>query len=174
MTNAWKTYSEKEKQEVMDFNDAYIDFISKGKTERLCTKMIIELAKGFGYKNMEDVILHHETLKPQDKVYFNMMNKSVALVHIGNEPLEKGLNIVGAHIDSPRLDLKQHPLYEADGLAFFDTHYYGGIKKYQWLALPLALYGVVCLKQSTCRLATTPRIRCCVLPIFCRIWRRTK
>ncbi|TGY65458.1 aminopeptidase [Dubosiella muris] len=149
MTNAWKTYSEKEKQEVMDFNDAYIDFISKGKTERLCTKMIIELAKGFGYKNMEDVILHHETLKPQDKVYFNMMNKSVALVHIGNEPLEKGLNIVGAHIDSPRLDLKQHPLYEADGLAFFDTHYYGGIKKYQWLALPLALYGVVCLKDGT-------------------------
>ncbi len=149
MTNAWKTYSEQEKQAVMDFNDAYLDFISKGKTERLCCRQIIALAEGFGYKNINDVIENHETLKPQDKVYFNMMNKSVALFHIGNEPLEKGMNIVGSHIDSPRLDLKQHPLFEQDGLAFFDTHYYGGIKKYQWLTLPLALYGVVCLKDGT-------------------------
>ncbi len=149
MTNAWKTYSEQEKKEVMDFNDSYIDFLSKGKTERLCNQYIIELAKGFGYRNINEVIENHETLKPQDKVYFNMMNKSVALIHIGNEPIEKGLNIVGAHIDSPRLDLKQHPLFETDGLAFFDTHYYGGIKKYQWLAMPLSLYGVVCLKDGT-------------------------
>ncbi len=149
MSNAWKTYSQQQKQDVMDFNDMYIRFISKGKTERRCVDQIIELAEGLGYRNMNEIIYNKESLKQQDKVYFNMMGKSIVLVHLGEEDLEKGMNILGAHIDSPRLDLKQHPLYEQDGLAYFDTHYYGGIKKYQWLTLPLAMYGVVVLKDGT-------------------------
>ncbi|MEY8542788.1 aminopeptidase [Dubosiella newyorkensis] len=149
MSNAWKTYLPQQKQDVMDFNDMYIRFISKGKTERRCVDQIIELAEGLGYRNMNEIIYNKESLKPQDKVYFNMMGKSIVLVHLGEEDLEKGMNILGAHIDSPRLDLKQHPLYEQDGLAYFDTHYYGGIKKYQWLTLPLAMYGVVVLKDGT-------------------------
>lgn len=149
MANAWKKYSEQEKQNVMDFNEAYMDFISKGKTERVCVKMAIEEAVKHGYKDMKDVIKNHETLQPQDKVFYNMMGKSVAFVHVGNESLENGMNILGAHIDSPRIDIKARPVYEKDGLAYFDTHYYGGIKKYQWVTRPLALYGVVCKKDGT-------------------------
>lgn len=135
--------------EVMTLADNYIQFLSVAKTERRFVKQALDLAKGFGYRDMNEVIFGHETLKPQDKVYFNMQNKALVLVQIGNAPLEEGMNILGAHIDSPRLDLKQKPLYEDNGLAYFDTHYYGGIKKYQWTALPLALYGVVYLKDGT-------------------------
>lgn len=146
---AWQTYTPEQFQEVMSVADEYIEFLSKGKTERRCVKLALELAKGFGYQNINDFTEGKKTLKPQDKVYFNMMNKALVLFHIGDNPLEDGLNILGAHIDSPRIDLKQNPLYEQDGICLFDTHYYGGIKKYQWTTIPLSLYGVVCLKDGT-------------------------
>ena len=149
MSLAWQDYTEAQFQEVMDFAQEYMDFLSKGKTERRFLKLAIEKAEAAGYRNIEEIIKNKETLHPQDKVYMNQMNKSIALMHIGNEPLEQGMNILGAHIDSPRLDLKQHPLYEEGDLAFFDTHYYGGIKKYQWVTLPLALHGVIAKKDGT-------------------------
>lgn len=148
MSLAWQDYTEAQFQEVMDFAQEYMDFLSKGKTERRFLKLAIEKAEAAGYRNIEEIIKNKETLHPQDKVYMNQMNKSIALMHIGNEPLEQGMNILGAHIDSPRLDLKQHPLYEEGDLAFFDTHYYGGVKKYQWVTIPLAIYGVVVLKSG--------------------------
>ncbi len=147
--NAWLTYTPEEKSAVMAFAEDYMQFLSLGKTERRCVIQAKELAEGFGYKNANEYLENHIPLKPQDKVYFNFMNKAIALFHIGNAPLKFGMNIVGAHIDSPRMDLKPRPLYEKDGIAFFDTHYYGGIKKYQWTALPLAMYGVVVLKDGT-------------------------
>lgn len=149
MKNAWNTYTPEKKQDVMDFAEMYMQFISLGKTERRCVDQIIEIAKGLGYRNMNEIIFNHESLKPQDKVYFNMMGKSIVLMHLGNVDLQQGMNILGAHLDSPRLDLKQHPLFEQDGMAYFDTHYYGGIKKYQWLTIPLSLYGVIVLKDGT-------------------------
>jgi aspartyl aminopeptidase len=147
--NAWLTYSEEEYQTVMSTADAYMNFISTGKTERRCVKQAIELAKGFGYKNINEYVENGLPIKAQDKVYYNMMDKALVLFHVGSDPLEKGMNILGAHIDSPRIDLKQHPIYEQDGICLFDTHYYGGIKKYQWTTIPLALYGVVYLKDGT-------------------------
>ena len=149
MALAWNDYSEKQTREVMDFSEKYMEFLSEGKTERRFLKLAIEKAEKAGYRNIEEIIKGNETLHPQDKVYMNQMNKSIALMHIGSMPLEKGMNILGAHIDSPRLDLKQHPLYEEGDLAFFDTHYYGGVKKYQWVTIPLAIYGVVVLKDGT-------------------------
>lgn len=146
--NAWLTYDENEMKNVMDFADSYMDFISKAKTERVAVKEIINVIEAHGYRNIQDVIKNKETLKPQDKVYVNQMNKSIAMLHIGNDDLKNGLNILGAHIDSPRLDLKQKPLYEDSEFALLDTHYYGGVKKYQWVTIPLALMGVVCLKSG--------------------------
>lgn len=146
---AWQTYSAEQMDEVMTTADEYISSLSKGKTERRCVKEAIALAEGFGYVNINEFTENHKPLKSQDKVYFNMMDKALVLFQIGDEPLSDGMNILGAHIDSPRLDFKPHPVYEADGLCLFDTHYYGGIKKYQWTALPLALYGVVFLKDGT-------------------------
>lgn len=146
---AWKKYSKDEFDRVMEFSDRYMDFLSDSKTERACVKNAIALAEESGYRNISSIIENHELLKPGDKVYMNMMNKSLALMHIGSLPLEKGLNILGAHIDSPRLDLKQNPLYEDSNIALLDTHYYGGVKKYQWVTLPLAIHGVVCLKDGT-------------------------
>lgn len=147
--NAWLTYNDEQVQEVMSVADGYMEFISKAKTERRFVKEAIALAKGFGYENINDYVEKGLPLKPQAKVYYNMMDKAVVLFHVGNAPLSQGLNILGAHIDSPRLDVKQHPLYEQDGICLLDTHYYGGIKKYQWVTIPLALYGVVCLKDGT-------------------------
>ena len=112
MKNAWMTYDETKIKEVMNLSDDYMAFLSKGKTERKCVSLILEEAKKHGYKDINEIIKNKESLKPQDKVYMNMMNKSVALMHIGNRPIEEGMNILGAHIDSPRLDLKQNPLYE--------------------------------------------------------------
>lgn len=146
---AWDTYTPEQLDTVMTFADNYMQFISEGKTERRVVDQAIALARGFGYRDMNEVIFNHETLKAGDKVWFNMMGKAIALVQLGSDPLEQGMNILCAHIDSPRLDLKPRPLYEADGLCLLDTHYYGGIKKYQWTALPLALYGVVVLKDGT-------------------------
>lgn len=149
MSETWNSYTPEQLEEVMTFADNYMEFISTGKTERRCVIQAIELAEGFGYQNMNDVIFSKKTLKPQDKVYFNMQNKALVLVHIGSNPLEEGCNILGAHIDSPRLDLKPNPIFEKDDLCFLDTHYYGGIKKYQWVTIPLALFGVIYLKDGT-------------------------
>lgn len=146
---AWETYNQTTMKKVMAFSEGYIDFLSYAKTERLATDRIIEMAEAAGYKNIEDVINKKQTLKAQDKVYINFMNKSVCLMHIGSQLMEKGMNILGAHIDSPRLDLKQRPLYEDSSIAYFDTHYYGGVKKYQWVTIPLAIHGVICLKDGS-------------------------
>ncbi|MBB5182325.1 aminopeptidase [Catenisphaera adipataccumulans] len=142
-------YNEEQRKEIESLAEDYMAFISAGKTERRCAKMAIEQAEQAGYRNLADVIQNHETLSAGDKVYACQMNKSVVLVNIGTDPIESGMNILGAHIDSPRLDLKQHPLYEEDDLALLDTHYYGGIKKYQWVTIPLAIYGVVCKKDGS-------------------------
>ena len=143
MKNAWQKYDDDGIKKIFDFNEGYKNFISKCKTERECVKETIKIVEEKGYKNLDDVIKNNETLKSGDKVYANNMNKTIALFVIGEEPIENGMKILGAHIDSPRLDLKQNPLYEDSDLVLLDTHYYGGIKKYQWVTLPLAIHGVV-------------------------------
>ncbi|MGN0716656.1 aminopeptidase [Treponema berlinense] len=127
-----------------DLINNYKNFLNNGKTERECAKQIIELAEKNGYKDLNSV----SSVKPGNKVYIQKMNKAVALFELGTEPLEKGLNVLGAHIDSPRLDIKQNPLYEKDFVVYLNTHYYGGIKKYQWVTMPLALHGVICTKDG--------------------------
>ena len=146
---AWEKYSQEEMEKVFTFAENYRQFLSLGKTERECVKLAVAEAKAHGYEDLQDVIASGKTLKAGDKVYSVCMGKTLAMFQIGEEPLENGMNIVGAHIDSPRIDLKQNPLYEDTDMAMFDTHYYGGIKKYQWVALPLALYGVVAKKDGT-------------------------
>ena len=143
--NAWTTYNKREEKKVMDLGKAYRAFLDNSKTERECARETIRRAQKAGYVDLDKV----KSLKAGDRVYVNTMNKAVQLYIIGAQPLEKGLNIVGAHIDSPRMDLKQNPLYEDTDLAYLDTHYYGGIKKYQWVTLPLALHGVVVKKDGT-------------------------
>ena len=143
MKNAWQKYDDDGIKKIFDFNEGYKNFISKCKTERECVKETIKIVEEKGYKNLDDVIKNNETLKSGDKGYANNMNKTIALFVIGEEPIENGMKILGAHIDSPRLDLKQNPLYEDSDLVLLDTHYYGGIKKYQWVTLPLAIHGVV-------------------------------
>ncbi len=147
--NAWNKYSEKETKEAMAFSEGYKDFLTKGKTERACVALALDMAKKRGFRDLDELIQAGETLKPGDKVYALNMNKNIALFVMGEKPLEQGLRILGAHIDSPRLDLKQNPLYESEGFALFDTHYYGGIKKYQWVTLPLSLHGVVIKKDGS-------------------------
>lgn len=147
--NAWKKYEEAELKRVFDYCEGYKKFISDCKTERECITDSIRIAESYGYRNLEDVIAKNETLKSGDKVYANNMGKGIALFLIGEEPMSKGCNILGAHVDSPRLDAKQNPLYEDKEFAMLDTHYYGGIKKYQWVTLPLALHGVVVKKDGT-------------------------
>lgn len=141
--NVWKTYGEEELAELEQVNRDYREFLDKGKTERECVKGSIAIAKAAGYADLNDVIAQKKTLSAGDKVYLSYMDKSLVLFHIGTRPIEEGLNILGAHIDSPRLDIKQNPLYEDTELAYLDTHYYGGIKKYQWVTIPLAIHGVV-------------------------------
>ena len=146
--NVWKNYNEKEKEELEKLCADYMQFLSDCKTERECVKDIVQRAKLAGYKSLEEVMEQKKRLKSGDKVYAVCMQKAVALFGIGTEPMEKGLNILGAHIDSPRLDVKQNPLYEDGDMAYLDTHYYGGIKKYQWVTLPLAIHGVVVKKDG--------------------------
>ena len=129
----------------MDEIRRYRTFLDNGKTERECIKEIIALAEERGYRNIEDV----DKLQSGDKVYYVQYGKSIALFRIGDEPIENGMNILGAHIDSPRLDVKMNPIYENDNIVYLDTHYYGGIKKYQWVTLPLAIHGVVVRKDGT-------------------------
>lgn len=148
-TNAWKTYNKKQLSELEKLCKNYLKFLDKGKTERECVRQIVKLAEEKGYCNLADIIKEKKTLVPGDKVYHVCMDKTVAMFRIGKQKLEKGMNILGAHIDSPRMDIKQNPLYESEDFAYLDTHYYGGIKKYQWVALPLALHGVVVKKDGT-------------------------
>ena len=143
--NAWTTYSEQDERQVMNLAKAYRAFLDRGKTERECVREAIRLARAAGYVDLDEV----KSLQPGDRVYVNTMGKAIQLYVMGREPLEKGFNVVGAHIDSPRMDIKQNPLYEDTDLAYLDTHYYGGIKKYQWVTLPLALHGVVAKKDGS-------------------------
>ena len=140
---AWKKYSDADLAEVERIAAGYIDFISENKTEREFTAAAIEVAKEAGYRDLMELFANGAQLKPGDKVYVQKHGKSVVLAYIGTEPLVNGMNILGAHVDSPRLDLKQNPLIERNGLLHLDTHYYGGIKPYQWVTIPLALHGVV-------------------------------
>lgn len=142
--NTWEKYADS-LDEVMSYNEGYKQYITKNKTERACVKDSIKLAEAKGFKPLDSF----NTLKPGDKVYVSNRGKNLALFIIGNKPLTEGMRILGAHIDSPRMDLKQNPLYESEGFALADTHYYGGIKKYQWVTIPLSLYGVVCKKDGT-------------------------
>ena len=146
--SVWSEYSEDDKLAMKNLAADYIDFISRCKTERESVIEAVKQAEAVGYKNLDDVIKNKTRLKAGDKVYCVCMKKTVALFQIGTEPLENGLKILGAHIDTCRLDLKQNPLYEDGGMAFLDTHYYGGIKKYQWVTLPLAMHGVVVKKDG--------------------------
>ena len=145
MENAWKKYQGEALKEVMDFSEGYKTYLTASKTEREATLEAVALAKAAGFKSIDE----YDTLKSGDKVYFVNRDKGVCLYVIGNEDIVKGINILGAHIDSPRVDIKQHPLYEDNGLVLLDTHYYGGVKKYQWVAHPMALHGVVCKKDGT-------------------------
>ena len=147
--SVWGKYNGVDIENLEKLNKRYIDFLSQCKTERECAARSVEMAKAKGYKSIEDVIKEGKPLKAGDKIYGLYMNKAVALFNIGKQPLEKGMNILGAHIDSPRMDIKQNPLYEKEDMAYFDTHYYGGIKKYQWVTLPLAIHGVVVKKDGT-------------------------
>lgn len=147
--NAWNTYGKREISELEELNSNYIDFLSDCKTERECVKETVRQAREKGYRSLEEVIEKGQPLKQGDKVYAVCMNKTVALFNIGKIPMEQGMNILGAHIDSPRMDIKQNPLYESNNMAYLDTHYYGGIKKYQWVTLPLAIHGVVVKKDGT-------------------------
>ena len=144
--NAWKTYTQEQLKELDQINDRYKVCLDEGKTERECIRLTVKEIEKQGYRNLNDI---KGSLKTGDKVYAVCMGKSIAMFRIGKEPLENGMNILGAHIDSPRIDVKQNPLYENEELAYLDTHYYGGIKKYQWVTLPLALHGVIVKTDGT-------------------------
>ncbi len=141
--NAWTTYSATQLKAVEKFADNYKVFLDNSKTEREAIDTIVNEIEAAGYRELNTLIGGNTKLKKGDKVYSVWMNKSIAMFQIGSDPLEAGMNILGAHIDSPRLDVKQNPLYEDGGFAYLDTHYYGGIKKYQYVAIPLAIHGVV-------------------------------
>ena len=147
--NTWKTYSQDELMAVEQINNSFITCLDEGKTERECVKVTVRMLEERGYKSLGSMIEEGAALKAGDKVYAVCMGKSVVAFHIGSRPLEHGMNILGAHIDSPRIDVKQNPLYENEELSYLDTHYYGGIKKYQWVTLPLALQGVVAKKDGS-------------------------
>lgn len=146
--NAWTKYSPAQTEELESLCAEYRDFLSRGKTERECAALTVEMAEACGYRNLSELIENGETVKAGDKIYAVNMGKAVILFKVGARPIEQGMNILGAHIDSPRLDVKQNPLYEDSGFAYLDTHYYGGVKKYQWVALPLAIHGVVARKNG--------------------------
>lgn len=147
--NSWENYTAKQLKEAEEFSADYIDFISSCKTERECVDEIVREAEDAGFVELNTLINGKKKIKTGDKVYAVWMNKTVALFKIGKTPMSEGMNILGAHIDSPRMDIKQNPLYEDGGLAYLDTHYYGGVKKYQWVTIPLALHGVIIKKDGT-------------------------
>ena len=147
--NAWENLAEDEKEQLSAFAKDYMAFLNNGKTERECVAEGVRQAEAKGFKNLMDVVKNGETLKAGDRVYRAWMNKDIMLFIIGEKPMECGMNILGAHIDSPRIDIKQNPLYEDEHLAYLDTHYYGGIKKYQWPTVPLSLHGVIIKADGT-------------------------
>lgn len=146
---AWHNYDEQTLQDVMSLGDSYRQFLDNGKTERECVIQSVEAAKKAGYVDLKDLIKSNTSIKAGDKIYYTHMDKSIALFNIGTDDLDLGMNILGAHIDSPRIDVKQNPQYEDSNLVFWDTHYYGGIKKYHWVAMPLAIHGVVVKTDGT-------------------------
>ena len=146
--NIWNLYSDEQISELKEINDKYKRCLDAGKTERECVELSVNMARDAGYRDLEEILRSGETLKAGDKVYAVNMNKMLALFRIGERPISEGMNILGAHIDSPRIDVKQNPLYENEELAYLDTHYYGGIKKYQWVAQPLARHGVIVKKNG--------------------------
>lgn len=143
--NIWKDASQEKVNAIMNFCEDYKHFISVGKTERICVKEALKIAESKGFKNLHDV----KTANVGDKLYLINKNKNIVLFTVGQKPVKEGLRVLGAHIDSPRLDIKQNPLYEKDGFALLDTHYYGGVKKYQWVTIPLAIHGVIIKKDGT-------------------------
>ena len=145
----WNKYNSRKLNELNKLNDSYREFLSNCKTERECVDFFVDEAIKDGYVELSEAIKSGKKLKAGDKIYAVNMNKSIVMVKLGKKPLEEGVNILGAHIDSPRMDIKSNPLYEDGGIAYLDTHYYGGIKKYQWVTLPLAIHGVVCKKDGT-------------------------
>lgn len=147
--NTWETYSHKQLKEAEAFAKEYMQFLDEGKTERECVDTIVNTIEKQGYQELSSVIKNKGKLKKGDKVYAVCMNKAIVMFRIGEKSMEEGMNILGAHIDSPRLDVKQNPLYEEGGFAYLDTHYYGGVKKYQWVTIPLALHGVIVKKDGT-------------------------
>lgn len=147
--NIYEHCSDKKLSSIQNFNEDYKAFLSYGKTERLCVKQATKLAQEKGFILLDDIINQHKEIKAGDKIYAINKNKNIVLFKIGTKPVVDGLRILGAHIDSPRLDVKQNPLYQKDDFALLDTHYYGGIKKYQWVTIPLALHGVVIKKDGT-------------------------
>lgn len=147
--NIWKSYTKQQCDELEALCERYRSFLDQGKTERECVKTAIRLAREAGYEDLQDVIKQGKTLKAGDKVYAVCMDKSLALYMVGSRPMKEGMRILGAHIDSPRLDVKQNPLYEDTEMVYLDTHYYGGVKKYQWVTIPLAIHGVVAKKDGT-------------------------
>lgn len=146
--NIWTSYSQQELEKLEAINADYRNCLDRGKTERECVRLTVERIEAQGYRNLDDLKKSPQTLKPGDKVYAVCMDKTIAMFQIGKKPLQEGMNILGAHIDSPRIDVKQNPLYEDEDMAYLDTHYYGGIKKYQWVTLPLAIHGVVAMKDG--------------------------
>ena len=145
----WEIYSEKQLLEMEEVSARYRRLLDQGKTERECARISIEMAEAAGYRPLSDLVKAGTKLSAGDKVYSHYNGKTLVLYHIGTEPIENGMNILGAHIDSPRIDVKQNPLYESGGFAYLDTHYYGGIKKYQWVTIPLAIHGVVIRKDGS-------------------------
>ena len=147
--NVWNVWSDEQVKAADAFAREYMDFLDNGKTERECVDTLVNLIEKAGYRELNDLIEKGESVKPGDKVYAVNMNKCLVMYQIGKQPMKAGMNLLGAHIDSPRIDVKQNPLYEDENIAYLDTHYYGGIKKYQWVAIPLALHGVVVKKDGT-------------------------
>lgn len=147
--NIWLKYDTKEEEALEKLSKEYMSYLDRGKTEREVVEISEEMAREKGYKSLSEVLAEGRTLQAGDKVYATWMKKAIALFHIGTQPMEKGMNILGAHVDSPRLDVKQNPLYEDSDFAYLDTHYYGGIKKYQWVTIPLAIHGVVVKKDGS-------------------------
>ncbi len=147
--NCWNEYGKKQLKELEEYSKAYMDFMNQSKTERECVDTIVNMVEADGFQDIAKLIRDKKKVKAGDKVYATWMNKCMILFRIGQESIEKGMNILASHIDSPRLDVKPNPLYEDSGIAYLDTHYYGGIKKYQWVTIPLAIHGVVIKKDGT-------------------------
>ena len=163
--NVWTVYDKKMKKEADAFGKAYCKFLDNGKTERECIDQIVNRIEKEGYMELSQLVKENKKLQAGDKVYSVCMNKSIVMYQIGKRSMVEGMNILGAHLDSPRLDVKQNPLYEDSGIAYLDTHYYGGVKKYQWVTLPLALHGVMVKAEDSA--VTTKCIACGICAKAC-------